>query len=86
MQFELSVPELEIDDISRYNPQRPKNADFINRETEFSWNIETQQGIISFKSVGYKQYVRQPPLYLHTQAIGQVERGGISFEKVAIKI
>lgn len=70
---------LEIDDISRNNPLRPKNADFIKIDTEFDWTIGTQQGSIFFKSVGYKQYVRQIPKFIHGQQFGLKERGGVSF-------
>jgi hypothetical protein len=70
---------LEIDNISRDNPQRPKNADFIKIDTEYDWTIETQQGSIFFKAIGYKQYVRQNPTLMHGQYFGLKERGGVSF-------
>ncbi|GAB2811096.1 hypothetical protein [Ferruginibacter profundus] len=79
--LEFSGIELEIDDITRKNPQRPNNADHIGRDIEMDWFIETQQGTISFKSVGYKQYVRQLPSYLPTQTIEINDRGGVSFDK-----
>ena len=84
--LEFSGIELEIDDVTRDNPQRPKNADYIGRDTEMDWVIDTQQGTISFKSIGYKQYVRQLPRYLPTQAIERIERGGISFDTKAVEI
>jgi hypothetical protein len=52
---------IDIDEITRNNPQKTKNADFIKVDTEFDWTIDTQQGSIFFKSIGYKQYVRQIP-------------------------
>ncbi len=70
---------IDIDEISRDNPQKPKNADFINVDTEFDWTIDTQQGSIYFKSIGYKQYVRQIPKLIHGQYFEMKERGGISF-------
>jgi hypothetical protein len=79
--LECSTPELDIDDIIRENPQRPKNADHIKREIEFDWIIETQQGTISFKSVGYKQYVRKLPRFTNVQYFGTAERDGFSFDK-----
>ena len=84
--FELSPKEtgIDIDNIGFSNPQRPKNVEFIGRETEFDWSVETHQGLISFKSVGYKQYVRQAPKYLASQLIGLTERGGVSFDKTEI--
>ncbi|WP_300604846.1 hypothetical protein [Niabella sp.] len=75
---------VEIDGISRKNPRRPKNADYIERQTEMDWLIDTHQGSISFRSVGYRQYVRQFPRYCSTQVIDQRERGGISFDEIAI--
>lgn len=87
-QFDLYPSEngIDIDIIDSSNPQRPKNVEFIGREKEFDWSIETQQGLISFKSVGYKQYIRQVPKYLPTQIIGLAERGGVSFDKTEIEI
>ena len=73
---------IDIDEISRDNPQKPKNADFIKVDTEFDWTINTQQGSLYFKSVGYKQYVRQSPKYMPGQYFELTKRGGISFDKV----
>ena len=73
---------LDIDKISCNNPQRPKNAEFIKVETEFDWTIDTQQGSIFFKSIGYKQYVRQLPKFIHGQYFKLTDRRGISFDKV----
>ncbi len=75
-----------ISDISRENPRRPLNADYISRETEMDWLIDAVQGSIAFKSVGYRQYVRQLPRYFSTQVIDQSERGGISFDEIDIPI
>jgi hypothetical protein len=72
---------LEIDNINRDNPQKPRNADFIKIDTEYDWTIEMQQGSLFFKSVGYKQYVRQKPLFIHGQHLGLKKRGGVSFGK-----
>jgi hypothetical protein len=77
--IESSSGGLHIDEIIRENPQKPKNADFIKKETEFDWIIETQQGSISFKSFGFKQYVRQTPKLLNSQSLGLTDRGGVSF-------
>lgn len=80
--IEISSPfELEIADITRDSPQKPINAEFIKRETEFSWNIETQQGNITFKAIGYKQYVRKLPVFQESQQIDSEKRGGISLER-----
>lgn len=72
--------ELEIDDIRRENPQQTKNAAYLIKTTEYDWIIETHQGMISFKAVGYRQYVRRKPIFIDSQMIGLSERGGVSFE------
>ena len=73
---------IDIDEISRDNPQKPKNADFVKVDTEFDWTIDTQQGSIFFKSIGYKQYVRQIPKLIYGQYFELAERGGISFDTI----
>jgi hypothetical protein len=85
--IEISEPfELQISDITRNNPQRPINADYIKRETEHHWRIETQQGDITLKSVGYKQYVRQQPILQDSQLIGFTDRGKTSFDRTTTLI
>ena len=71
--------DIEIQDIHRENPVVPKNANDIDRY-EYDWRIETTNGEITFKAVGYKQYFRKSPVLLDSQAIDFKERGGISFE------
>src|SRR5688572_22325516 len=58
--FEIGpiTPGLTIDFVTKENPQKPTNSDFINRDTEFDWIIATQEGTMKFKSVGFTQYVR----------------------------
>jgi hypothetical protein len=81
--IEVSEPfEIQISDMIRSNPQRPANADFIKRELEHDWVIETQQGEITFTSVGFKQYVRKKPMLQDKQVIDAADRGGISFNRV----
>jgi len=82
LDIEVSEPfEIEITDIQRDNPQKPKNADYILRDIEYDWTIETNQGEIKFKSVGYKQFVRQTPTLLDKQRIEIEKRNGISFDR-----
>jgi hypothetical protein len=61
---------IDIDEINRDNSQRPRNADFVKVDTEFDWTIDTQQGSLYFKSIGYKQYVRQIPKLVRGQYFG----------------
>lgn len=68
-----------IEDLERINPSKPHNSDYIKKDIEWEWIIETQNGRISFKSVGYTQYVRKVPVYKNVQEIGFEERRGYSF-------
>jgi hypothetical protein len=79
IELETDHTEIIIDNISKDNPKTPKNASYINRDFEYDWIIETTVGEISFKSVGFKQYVRQPPVLIDQQELDFETRGGISF-------
>lgn len=82
--LDMSIPGLEIDSESRENPKKPKNAAYVGRQVEFDWIMETQQGSISFTSVGYYLYVRKKPVFSGGQSLGKEERGGISFGLTSI--
>jgi hypothetical protein len=68
-----------IDYIGRSNPQRPKNAEYIGKDFEYDWDIVMISGEMTFKSVGFKQYVRQSPIFIGAQKLNLEDRGGISF-------
>lgn len=72
---------LDIDAITRKNPQIPKNVKYIKKDTEWTWEIECQQGSISFKSVGFKMYVNSAPILSSKQYLGLDVRGGINFTR-----
>lgn len=68
-----------IEVVRRINPNKPRNSDYIGKDTEWEWIIETINGQINFKSVGYTLYVRKKPIYNMAQEINFTERGGYSF-------
>jgi hypothetical protein len=72
---------LEIDTITRENPLKPNNASYVHNKDEWTWRIECQQGTISFQSIGYKMYVKMPPILSNQQKIALDKRGGINFSK-----
>jgi len=82
--LDMSIPGLEIDRLTRENPKKPKNAEFIEKQIEFDWIMDTQQGNISFTSVGFNQYVRSKPVFSSNQSFDQAERDGISFDLATI--
>jgi len=48
----------------------------------YEWAIELQDGKIGFKSSGFKQYVRQPPVLTQSQILSLEQRNGISFAEI----
>lgn len=73
--------KMEIYSIKRENPVPPKNVLYLKSGFEYDWTIELQQGQINFKSVGFKQHIRQQFILTQSQKLGLEQRGGISFEK-----
>jgi len=80
LRFDIETDsKIEIDAITRENPQKPNNSEHIEKQTEWRWNIECQEGTISFKSVGYKMFVKQEPVFTCEQSLSLENRGSISF-------
>ncbi len=69
----------EICKVFREEPKIPRNHEYINKDTEWLWRISSNQGDITFRSIGYKQYIRRKPILTVGQSIPFIERGGISF-------
>jgi hypothetical protein len=67
--LESEHKQLIIDYIARANPQRSKNAEYINKDFEYDWDIVMISGEMIFKSVGFKHYVRQSPIFIGAQRL-----------------
>ena len=70
---------LEIDRIKREEAKSPRNAEYIQHDTEWLWTVECQEGDIRLRSAGYKQHVRVAPRLIRQQKIALSDRGGYSF-------
>lgn len=77
--FESEHKQPIIDYIDRSNPRRPKNAEYIGKDFEYDWDIVMISGEMTFRSVGFKQYVRQMPILMSDEKLDLETRGGISF-------
>lgn len=64
---------------------RPKNASHLPNQLERDWTIELNNGDISFKSIGFKLFIRNEPILIDVQSFKLTERGGVSFETKAFK-
>jgi hypothetical protein len=81
LELHLSPYEgLTIDQITRTDPGAPRNADYIGKGTDWKWTIKCHDGTLTFRSVGFTQYIRQSPV-LGQQSIPLDSRGGISFDR-----
>lgn len=82
VKFDLEPFEgVEIADLRREDPQPCKNAGFIGRDKEWRWVIETQQGDITLRAIGYKQHFRREPVFGRAQSVDIAARGGYSFHR-----
>lgn len=82
--IELDFGEgLEIADINRSEEKVLEAGDFVGR-SDWLWQVETQQGDICFRSLGYKQYVRSSPMYTQRQWLDRNPESPISFARVTI--
>jgi len=70
----------QIEDIHRNDPLPPRNIELIDRDVDWQWTIECCYAHVSFRSVGYKQYIRRTPVLTQAQSLDWSERGGFSFE------
>jgi hypothetical protein len=74
-----SMLQQTILEFDRSNPVKPHKLSCIEYDVEWEWTILTVCGQITFKSVGYTQYIRKSPVYKEIQEISLEERGGFSF-------
>ncbi|WP_439699118.1 hypothetical protein ACFGVS_14355 [Mucilaginibacter sp. AW1-7] len=84
VEFELDGGQPIIDFIQRENPQATIAAEYLGREFEYDWDMVMVNGEMTFKSAGFKQYVRQAPILIREQKIGLKTRGGICFDRLSI--
>lgn len=81
LHFDLncSVIGIEMFSLEKEEARKPFNSVTINKEIEWKWNFDIQEGCLSFWSVGFKQYIRRPPVLIDTHFFSLTQRGGISF-------
>jgi hypothetical protein len=72
---EFGVPgwyaDFEIDAVHRHRPD--------GGGTEPEWHIDGHAFDMTFRSPGFRQYIRQPPRHIRGQTLSEAERGGSSF-------
>ena len=74
-------PTLSIDEVTRADPRKPTNAEFIGKDTEWQWTLGCHHGEIAFRSTGFKQYVRSAPVLAQSQTLELKSRGGFCFDR-----
>lgn len=66
--------EFSIDDLRRDDPQPTPNG-----ATDHAWWLETNEGTVRFRAVGFRQHLRRVPQVLPGQSFTLEGRGGHSF-------
>ena len=87
LHMEPDPPEFEIIGIERDEPSHelplgttPWGSTI--RGPEWRWQFDLGRGTLSFRSTGYQQYFRRPPLFVGQQQQPTLaQRGGISFAR-----
>ena len=67
---------MSIDEVTRTDPTKPKNATHIGKDTEWQWTLACHHGEITFRAVGFRQFVRRAPQLTSCQRLELSERGG----------
>ena len=87
LSFELEpYTDVSLDRITRGTPGRPRNAEYIGKDTDWLWDLDFHVGGIQFRSAGFKQYLRAPATLQRAQYLPLTERGGLSFARVAARV
>ena len=71
---------LETVDIGRSEERLVETGDLAGR-SDWLWTVETRQGEIKFRAVGYKQFVRSPPILSRYQSIDRNADFPVSFSR-----
>ena len=82
LKFEIESHDgdMELQGIERSEASAPRNAAAIPKQTEWRWLLGFNEGQIAFRSVGFSQFTRRPPVLVPVQQFTLEERGGISFD------
>ena len=73
--------DLEIDAFTRSDATSPRNAAYLSNKIEWVWTLQCQEGVISFRSVGFTMRLRRPAVLTSAQQLLLSERGGFSFDR-----
>jgi len=69
--------DISFQGIERSDPRAPRNA--VEKRTEWHWLLDLNEGQITFRSVGFSQFTRRPPIFVRSQRLTLEQRGGVSF-------
>jgi len=47
--------------------------------TDWAWKLDLNEGEITFRSYGFRQFVRKAPIHTESQSLSIEERGGLGF-------
>jgi hypothetical protein len=72
------IQDIDLQGIEREGPVPAPNGELV----DWNWVVEANQGSITFRATGYRQYFRRPPIRIKEQGFEQSQRGGLSFERV----
>lgn len=72
--------EFSLQDLHRVDEQTTPNG----KMTDWLWKLSGDDGSVSFRATGYKQYFRKQPFHTQFQKLRLDERGGLCFSRAAV--
>ncbi|MBD1935650.1 MULTISPECIES: hypothetical protein [Cyanophyceae] len=77
LHLESQSGEFSLQNIDRLDEQTTPNE----KMTDWLWKLDGNEGSLSFRSTGYKQYFRRQPILTKFQQLKFEERDGICFSR-----
>jgi hypothetical protein len=71
----ITIGTVQLQDIYRSDPKSTLDP----KLTDWAWRLDLNEGEITFRAYGFKQFVRKAPIHTESQSLSIEERGGLEF-------
>jgi len=73
---------LQLFELRRSKSAERRDGEAADGDAEWEWVLDGHNGCLSFRSAGFEQFVRKPPVLAQSQSLDMATRGGYSFDTV----
>lgn len=71
----IMIGTFQLQDLHRSDPKPTLDP----RLTDWAWKLDLNEGEITFRAYGFRQFVRRAPIHTESQSLSIQERGGFGF-------